>query len=95
MPRKRDIEAAIAAYNSTNDRTVLLPPEAARLLAVMFSRGDVCRCSPADLEAQGFDRNVARKLLRALVHAGFLSQERGGQGFVATYRLHLPPQRQP
>ena len=31
MPRKRDIEAAIAAYNDT-DPDMLLPPEAAQLL---------------------------------------------------------------
>jgi hypothetical protein len=38
LPRKRDIEAAVAAHNATDGpKQTLLPPEAARLLAVMFS----------------------------------------------------------
>jgi hypothetical protein len=40
-PCVREIEAAIAAYNET-DPDMLLPPEAARLLAVMFPTGDLC-----------------------------------------------------
>ena len=38
LSRRREIEAAIAAHNSA-DRETLLPPSAARLLAVMFPRG--------------------------------------------------------
>jgi hypothetical protein len=35
LPRKKEIEAAIAAYNAT-DSAMLLPPDASRLLSVMF-----------------------------------------------------------
>ena len=93
MPRKRDIEAAIAAYNKA-EGGLLLPPEAARLLASMFRRGDVCQCSPGDLGAQGFDKRTVRLLLRALIETGFLSKEEPSRsGGVTTYRLHLPPVR--
>ena len=98
MPRKRDIEAAIAAHNSTDDRGLqLLPSDAVRLLAVMFPRDDVCQRRLDDLAAKGFDRRTLPHLLRTLIHAGFLSKEpnRGGRGVPAIYRLHLPPQRQP
>jgi hypothetical protein len=92
LPSKRDIEAAIAAYNAT-DPEALLPPEAARLLAVMFSRGSVCRRSLDDLAAEGIDRRSVSRLLRALVEAGFLSKERGVNRAPNTYHLHLPPRR--
>ena len=95
MPRKRDIEAAIAAYNSTDERTPLLPPDAARLLVAMFSQSDVCRWSARDSVAHGFDARTTHRLLRALVAAGFLSKDRGGHGFITTYHLLLPPQAQP
>jgi hypothetical protein len=50
LPRKRDIEAAIAAHNDTNDQGLqFLPPAAARLLAVMFPRRSACHCSLGDL----------------------------------------------
>ena len=91
MPRKRDIEAAIAAYNAT-DPEALLPPEAARLLAVMFPAENVCQRSIRDLEAQGFSSGTVRMALRALLDAGFLSKElRFGPGVANVYRLHLPP----
>ena len=93
MPRKRDIEAAIAAYNSTYQTTVLLPPEAARLLAVMFRRSSVWQGSLGDLAAHGFDARTARLLLRALIAAGFLSLDTAGRALDGTYHLHLPPQR--
>ena len=97
MPRKRDIEAAIAAHNSTNDRGLqLLPSDAVRLLAAMFPRSSVCQRSLDDLAAKGFDRRTLRHLLRALVEAGFLSKDRRhGRRAPNVYRLHLPPQRQP
>jgi hypothetical protein len=91
LPRKRDIEAAIAAYNAT-DPEALLPPEAARLLAVMFRRSSMCQRGVADLAAEGFDRRILPRLLRALGEAGLLSKERRfGQGTANIYRLHLPP----
>jgi hypothetical protein len=95
LPSNRDIQAAIAAYNAT-DPEALLPPDAARLLAVMFRRSSVCQRSQDDLAAEGFDRRAIPHLLHALVEAGFLSRERRfGKGATNVYRLHLPPRRQP
>jgi hypothetical protein len=93
LPRKRDIEAAIAAYNAT-DPEALLPPAAARLLIIMFPRGSVCQRSLDDLATEGIDRRSVSRLLRALVEAGFLSKEPGVNRAPNTYRLHLLPQRQ-
>ena len=92
MSRKKDIEAAIAAYNDT-DREILLPPEAARLLSVMFGRSSVCQVRLEDLVPEGFDKRTLQKLLRGLDDAGFLSKGRAhhGQGAPLTYYLHLPP----
>jgi hypothetical protein len=97
LPRKRDIEAAIAAHNSSTDsKTPLLPPTAVQLLAVMFRRSSVCQRRLDDLTAEGFDRTTLRRLLRALIEAGLLSRERGpGLSGVNVYQLHLPPRRQP
>ena len=93
MPRRTEIEAAVAAHNRYTDQRTLLPPEAVRLLAVMFRQGSVCQRSQDDLAAEGFN---LRPLLRALIAAGFLSRERGpGRGASTVYRLHLPPRSQP
>jgi hypothetical protein len=93
LPRKRDIEAAIAAHNATDGpKQTLLPPEAARLLAVMFPRTSVCQTRLDDLAAMGFDRRILPRLLRALIDAGFLSKEPSQGPIISTYRLHLPPQ---
>jgi hypothetical protein len=61
LPRKTEIEAAIAAYNAT-DPDLLLSPEVAQLLTIMFPRGDVCQRSLADLMAVSGDsmKRVAR-----------------------------------
>jgi hypothetical protein len=93
LSRRREIEAAIAAYNAA-DPEMLLPPEAVHLLTVMFRRSRVCQRRLDDLAAEGFDRRTLPRLLRALGDAGFLSKERG-HGVPNTYRLHLPPRRQP
>jgi hypothetical protein len=37
LPRRREIEAAIAAYNAA-DPDMPLPPDVGRLLTIMFSR---------------------------------------------------------
>jgi hypothetical protein len=96
LPRRREIEAAIAAHNrSTDPRTLLLPPEAVRLLAVMFPRHTLCRRSVTSLVQERFDRGTLRKLLNSLTAAGFLSKEMSRRGIVVSYRLHLPPQAQP
>lgn len=91
MPSREEIEAAIAAYYATKDRTMLLPTEAVRLLAVMFHRSDVCQRSSTDLETAGLDSRTIRGLLRALVHAGLLSRSAPRRGYQTIYRLHLPP----
>jgi hypothetical protein len=97
LPCKRDIDAAIAAHNRTVPLTRRLPPEAARLLTVMFPQDDVCQRIVASLTAEGFDKETARRLLRGLIGAGLVSKEHPGrgQGVSSTFRLHLPPRRQP
>ena len=97
VSRREEIEAAITAYNADQASLLLLPPDAARLLAVMFRENSVCRRPFEDLVAEGFDRWPLHKLLRGLVDAGFLSKgprHQGRYGFT-TYTLHLPPRRQP
>ena len=94
MPRRTEIEAAIAAHNAS-DREPHLPPSAGRLLAVMFRRSSVCQRSLRDLAAEGFDERAVPRLLRGLVEAGFLSKEPQLGRTPNTYRLHLPPRRQP
>jgi hypothetical protein len=91
LPRKRDIEAAIAAYNRDDRERFVLPPEAARLLAAMFRTDTVCHRTLPSLMAEGFGRQTIIRLLESLVLAGFLSKEPGQRGVVRTYRLHLPP----
>ena len=93
-PRRRDaIAAAFAAYNRIDRETAVLPPPALRLLTVMFPRSDVCRRSVASLAQEGFDARILRRLLRALLEAGFLSKEESLARVTNTYRLHLPPRR--
>ena len=94
MPRQEDIRAAFAAHNRTAPTRLLLPPEAARLLAVLFPQDDACQRSVRSLRAEGFNKAVVTRLLRVLTRAGFVSRAHPGrQGVVATYRLHLPPRR--
>ena len=93
MPRKREIEAAIATHNEA-DQGTLLPPDAVRLLTVMFPRSDVCQRRLHDLAAEGFDRTALARLLRALIEAGFLSKEQTQERSPSTYHLHLLPWRQ-
>ena len=96
MPRKRDIEAAIAAHNAIDGpKQLLLPPETARLLAAMFPRRSLWQGRAEGLVAKGFDRRTVRLLLRALIDTGFLSLEPAVRGLARTYHLHLPPQRRP
>ena len=93
MPRGREIEAAIAAYNAA-DPDILLPPDAVRLLTVMFRRSSVCQRSEAQLAAEAGVRTV-RRLLHILTEAGFLSKEPASPRNPNTYRLHLPPAGEP
>ena len=89
MPRQRDIEAAVAAYNAANPLTQL-PRSAARLLVAMFLTSDVCQRSFEDIVGEGFSKSRLPGALRRLTAAGFLSRQRGS-GVASAYRLHLPP----
>lgn len=91
--RREAIAAAIAAYDPAPDEP--LPRNAARLLTVMFPAADLCRRSLETLVAEGFNRGTLPAMLRRLEAAGFLSRQRGSAHVPDTYRLHLPPQRQP
>jgi hypothetical protein len=98
LSRRREIEAAVAAYNAT-EPDMLLPPEAAHLLSVMFRRSGVCQRSLVDLAAEVNEGpRAVDRLLRFLTAIGFLSTEYnvGGVrkvygGVPNIYRLHLPP----
>jgi hypothetical protein len=93
-PRRDDIAAAVAAYDSANPLTPL-PRNAARLLAIMFPADDVCQRSLLDLAAEGFDKSKLPGVLRRLIATGFLSKEQRSRRVANTYRLHLPPRAQP
>jgi hypothetical protein len=91
LSRRREIEAAIVAYNAA-DPEALLPSEASRLLVVMFPSGDVCQRSVAHfMEETGDRRKRVARLLRVLEDAGFLSTEHSRGRIASVYRLHLPP----
>jgi hypothetical protein len=93
--RRRDaIGAAVAAYDRANPGAPL-PPGATRLLAAMFPAEDACRRNLNGLARDGFNPGTLLRLLRALTDAGLLSKERGSGTTPNTYRLHLPPRRQP
>jgi hypothetical protein len=95
LPRRREIEAAIAAYNAAGP-DMLLPPDAGCLLTIMFSRSSACQRSEANLAAEAGDTvRTVRRLLRSLIEAGFLSKEPGSPRIPNTYRLHLPPAGEP
>jgi hypothetical protein len=94
LSRRTEIEGAIAAHNNS-DRQPLLPPVTGRLLSVMFRRSSVCQRSVDDLAAEGFDRRVVPRLLRALIEAGLLTKEEPRGRSPNSYTLHLPPRRQP
>ena len=94
LRRRDDIAAAVAAHNTTVQARRGVPPEAARLLAVMFPKDDVCRRTVGSFAAEGFDHASARRLLLALLSAGFVSKAHPGErGLITTYRLHLPPRQ--
>ena len=96
MPSRRAIAAAIEAHNGQDrERLLLLPPDAVRLLALMFPRDTVYRSSVTSLQAEGFTRRELVRLLKRLIDTGFLSKEPGRTGFITTYHLHLPPRRLP
>jgi DNA-binding IclR family transcriptional regulator len=89
LPRKEDIEAAIAALTSPDRATI-----AVRLLITMFPEGRVCRRSLVALStAAGLPRNATARWLTALINVGLLSKEAGRGSGAITYRLHLPTRR--
>jgi hypothetical protein len=71
-PPRDDIAAAVAAYDQANPLAPL-PRNAARVLAAMFPRGNVCRRGLDDLAQKGFSREQLPGTQRRLVEAGFLS----------------------
>jgi hypothetical protein len=88
--RREEIEAAIETHNGQDrERLLLLPPDAVRLLALMFSRDSVYRRSVTSLQAEGFTKRALTRLLKRLIDTGFLSKEPGQAGVVTTYRLYL------
>jgi hypothetical protein len=91
LPRRREIEAAIAAYDAANPQAPL-PRDAGRLLVAMFAASDVFQRSLDDIAAEGFTRSSLPTTLQHLMWAGFLARQRGVPN---TYRLHLSPQKQP
>ena len=97
MPRRREIEAAIAAYNDADPET-LLPPDAARLLSVMFRRSSVCQRSVAHLAAEASDTiRLVKRLLRKVFGPGrAVPLDRNAKARIAAYsrawdRLHRQP----
>jgi hypothetical protein len=92
--RRDEITAAVTAYNQAN-LLAPLPRNATRLLALMFPDSDVCQLSLDAIAAQGFSRRHLPATLNRLVRLGFLTWETGIGGASHTFRLHLPPRRQP
>jgi hypothetical protein len=93
-PRRDEIDAAVAAYDQAHPLTAL-PRSAAQLLMAMFPTGDVCQRSLDAIAGEGFSRQRLPGTLRRLTEAGFLTREFGAGVTPNTYRLHLPPRRQP
>jgi hypothetical protein len=59
----------------------------------MFRRSRVCQRTVAQLAAETSDTiRVVERLLRALIHAEFVSKEPGGP---LAPNIYLPPQAQP
>jgi hypothetical protein len=91
LSRRRDIEAAVAAYDQANPRAPL-GPVAARLLRVIFPVEDVCQRSLEDLAVDGFTRTSLPTLLQRLVFVGLLTRHRVAG---APHVCHLHLRRQP
>ena len=91
LSRREEIEAAVAAYDCANP-SAPLPRSAAQLLIAMFPRDDAYQGRVANLRTGELDGRTVRDLLRALVDAGILFQERR-RGVTSTYRLLLPQVR--
>ena len=64
---RREIEAAIAAYNDDRPGCTAAALTLPACLAVMFRRSSVCQRSLADLAAEGFEtKRLVQRLLRHL-----------------------------
>ena len=86
--RREAVFAAVEAYDRAHPKA-RLPRPAARLLATMFTDQDVCCLSQQALMAGGFGDSL-RRVLRALIEAGFISRQAGSARVPDTYRLqHL------
>jgi hypothetical protein len=93
QPRRDEIAAAVATYDSANPLSPL-PRNATRLLAAMFPTEDVCQRSLDEIATEGLNRKNLTAPLRRLIAAGFLSRVSGSGRVPDTYRLHLSPVRQ-
>ena len=60
----------------------------------MFADQDVCCLSQQALMAEGFGDSL-RRVLRALIEAGFMSKQAGTSRVPDSYRLLLPLEAQP
>ena len=83
--RREAAFAAVEAYNRAHPKA-RLPRPAARLLATMFADRDVCCLSQQALMAEGFGDSL-RRVLRALIEAGFMSKQAGTSRVPDSYRL--------
>ena len=83
--RREAAFTAVEGYNRAHP-TARLPRPAARLLATMFADQDVCCLSQQALMAEGFGDSL-RRVLRALIEAGFMSKQAGTSRVLDTYRL--------
>jgi hypothetical protein len=91
---QEEIAAALGAYNATGRRQLPMA-DVIRLLTVMFADADVCQRNQDSLAAEGFSRGALSRLLQGLVESCLVSKDRGVSRAPNTYRLHLPPRRQP
>jgi hypothetical protein len=93
LSRRDDIAAAVAAYNNANPDAAL-PPDAVRLLSLMFAESDMCQRNLDSLLMKGLHKKKLILLLDRLAWVGFLSKgRRAGRGGTNSYHLHLPPER--
>jgi hypothetical protein len=91
--RRDAFSIAVETYNRAHPEA-RLPRPAARLLAVMFAAEDVCCLSQQALMAEGFGDSL-RRVLRALIEAGFMSKQAGTSRVPDSYRLLLPLEARP
>jgi hypothetical protein len=88
MSRRNTIAAAGEPCNRTHS-TARPPRPAVHPPAVMFATEDVCCISQEALKTHRFGKAL-RRVLRAMVEAGFVSRQVGASRIPDTYRLQAP-----